>query len=140
MTIERHHGVDEFAPHWSATLKDGTLAVTFEIDTTLTDIPDAPLLELLRSAIATQRGEMVELRIIVSGQAHRASYSTNATIRTVIAQAIDATFNVGRKAEDWELRDADGQLIDHALTLGAALANFQHSDPFWLSPCVGWGS
>lgn len=129
---------DEFAPHWSAILqKDGTLAVTFEIETTFTDLPDVALLELLRAAIVAQRGHSVTLKLIVSGQEHVAEFSEAATIRTVIAQTIDATHNVGRRAEEWELRDADGRLIEHALTLGAALFNFPRHDPLWLSPRAG---
>lgn len=131
---------DEFAPHWSAILNHGTLSVTFEIDTTLKDLPDLPLIELLRAAIVVQRGETAALRLIVSGQEHHAEYSAAATVRTVIAQTIDATFNVGRRAEDWELRDSEGANIDHGLTLGAALSNFPKHDPLWLSPRAGWGA
>lgn len=130
--------IDEFAPHWSALYSEGTLTVTFEIDTDLADIPDVPLIDLLRRAVSQQRGEMVSLCIIVNGQEYRTLHSTAATVRTVVADAIAETFNVGRDVEDWELRDADGRLIDHALTLGAALSNFPNSDPLWLSLRAGY--
>lgn len=132
---------DEFAPHWSALLsKDKTLTVTFEIETTLTDIPDVGLVDLLRAGILAQRSKLVPLQIIVNGQEHDAKYPLKATIRTVIAQAIDASRNIGREVDDWELRDADGAYISPDLTLGAALANFPNSKPLWLSLRAGWGA
>jgi hypothetical protein len=141
MTTRLSPGVDEFAPHWSSILKDGTLSVTFEIETTLTDVPDMPLIDLLRAALLAQRwGRTVPVRMVVNGIEHRGDYPVNVTVETVIAQAVKETLNVGRPPQDWELRDRDGHRIDNALTLEAALSNFPNHDPLWLSLRAGWGS
>lgn len=133
--------VDEFAPHWSSILKDGTLTVTFEIETTLTDMPDAPLIDLLRAAILNQRwGRTFSLRIIVNGVEHRGDYPANVTVQTVIAQATRETHNIARDPQEWELRDAEGRQIDSGLMLDAALSNFPKSDPLWLSLRAGGGA
>lgn len=132
---------DEFAPHWSALLsKDGTLAVTFEIETTLIDIPDVGLVDLLRAGILAQRSKSVPLKIIVNGQEHRATYPLKATIRTIIADVTVTTRNISREVVDWEMRDAEGAYISPDLTLGAALANFPNHKPLWLTLRAGWGA
>ena len=131
---------DEFAPHWSAVLNDGTLSVTFEIATTLTEIPDVGLVDMLRAAVIAQRGEMIPLRMIVAGVEYRTEYNTAAHVLTVIADVLAKNRYVVRDLAEWELRDNDGHMIDHGLTIGAAMANYPNHDPLWLSPRAGYGA
>ena len=137
---------DEFAPHWSAILNDGTLSVTFELATTLTEIPEAGLVDVLRAAIIAQRGETISLRMIVAGHECRTECSTAADVGTVITDVLVKTGYIAktgyamRDLADWELRDDGGHMIDHGLTIGAAVANYPNHDPLWLSPRAGYGA
>lgn len=47
----------------------------------------------------------------VEGNAH-------APLRTLVPKALELTGNVGQPVENWELRDAEGQLLDLAKKVG----------------------
>lgn len=130
---------DEFAPHWSAQLSKGTLTVTFEIRTTLADIPDVGLVDLLREAVANQRTrQMADWRVVVSGEEVRTRVGLKTLVRTHIALLLLKTRNI-RDVSEWELCDNDGRLIDQSLTVNAMFANYP-CDRYWLSPRVGIGA
>jgi Protein of Unknown function (DUF2604) len=53
----------------------------------------------------------VELAIIVNGQPVIIEANRNAPIHTVIPKALEASGTIGQPPENWELRDASGELL-----------------------------
>lgn len=56
--------------------------------------------------------EHIEIAIVVNGQPTVVSANPNSPLRTVIPKALEATGNTGQPPENWELRDANGTLLD----------------------------
>ncbi|MDP9470647.1 MAG: DUF2604 domain-containing protein [Chloroflexota bacterium] len=54
------------------------------------------------------------LRIIVNGNPVAVDANVNAPLRTVVPKALELGQVVGQPAENWELRDAAGNLLDLA--------------------------
>jgi hypothetical protein len=54
----------------------------------------------------------IEIAIIVNGQPTEVTANLNSPLSTVIPKALEATGNTGQPPENWELRDADGTLLD----------------------------
>jgi Protein of Unknown function (DUF2604) len=54
----------------------------------------------------------LELAIIVNGQSVVVEANENAPLHTVIPKALEASGNIGQPPENWELRDANGELLD----------------------------
>ncbi len=54
------------------------------------------------------------LRIIVNGNPVAVDANMNAPLRTVVPKALELGQVVGQPAENWELRDAAGNLLDLA--------------------------
>lgn len=52
------------------------------------------------------------LTVVVNGQPTEVEANENAPIRTVIPKALGKSGNTGRPPEDWQLTDADGNLLD----------------------------
>jgi hypothetical protein len=55
---------------------------------------------------------VVVLTVIVNGKPTEVSANVNAPLQTVIVQALEQTGNQGQPPEQWELRDAAGQILD----------------------------
>ena len=53
----------------------------------------------------------LELEIVVNGRPTLVRANRRAPLHTVIPHALQQTGNVGQPPEDWELRDAGGQLL-----------------------------
>ena len=58
------------------------------------------------------------LSIIVNGQPIDVEANDNAPLHSVIGRALEATGNTGQPPENWELRDAQGNLLDLAKKIG----------------------
>lgn len=54
----------------------------------------------------------VQLAVIVNGQPTVVEANVNAPLETVIPRALEQTGNTGQPPENWELRDAQGTLLD----------------------------
>lgn len=53
-----------------------------------------------------------QLALIVNGQATVVEANINAPLHTIIPRALEQTGNTGQPPENWELRDAQGTLLD----------------------------
>ena len=54
----------------------------------------------------------VQIAVIVNGQPTVVEANVNAPLETVIPRALEQTGNTGQPPENWELRDAQGTLLD----------------------------
>ena len=54
----------------------------------------------------------LRLSIIVNGQPNDVEANQNAPLRSVVGRALEATGNTGQPPENWEMRDAQGNLLD----------------------------
>lgn len=54
----------------------------------------------------------VSLTVVVNGQATVVDALDDAPLGTIIPNALHQTANSGQPAENWELRDAEGNLLD----------------------------
>ena len=53
-----------------------------------------------------------QLTIIVNGVAVEVERNENAPLQSAIGKALELSGNVGQPVENWELRDANGNLLD----------------------------
>ncbi len=54
----------------------------------------------------------IEITIIVNGQPIPVKVNVHAPIRVAVLQALQGSGNSGQPIENWELRDASGQIIE----------------------------
>lgn len=54
----------------------------------------------------------IEIVVVVNGQPVVVDANLNAPLRTVIPKALEASGNSGQPPTNWELRSADGELLD----------------------------
>lgn len=54
----------------------------------------------------------LELVVVANGQPVVIEANANAPIHTIIPKALEASGNIGQPPENWELRDAGGELLD----------------------------
>jgi len=54
----------------------------------------------------------LQLAVIVNGQPTVVEANSNAPLHSIIGRALQQTGNSGQPAENWELRDAVGVLLD----------------------------
>jgi hypothetical protein len=59
------------------------------------------------------------LTIVVNGVPAIVERNANAPLLSVVEKALHETGNVGQPIENWELRDANGQVLDLARTIGS---------------------
>jgi Protein of Unknown function (DUF2604) len=64
--------------------------------------------------------QSIELTIVVSGQPERVHTNVHQKLAEVVREALNLSGNHGQPPSDWELRTADGVLLDQSLTVGAA--------------------
>ena len=60
----------------------------------------------------------IPLTVVVNGQPTVLDVVENAALGTIIPDALRQTENTGQPPENWELRDADGNLLDLDKTIG----------------------
>lgn len=56
----------------------------------------------------------IAIVVVVNGEPTTVEANPNAPLHTIIPKALAATGNVGQPPENWELRDAAGDLLDTA--------------------------
>ena len=61
----------------------------------------------------------IQLAVIVNGQATVVEANLNAPLGTIIPRALEQTGNTGQPPENWELRDAQGTLLDTSQKIGS---------------------
>jgi hypothetical protein len=73
-------------------------------------------------------GNQIDIIVVVNGQPVTIKANLNAPLRTVVNHALKESGNSGQPAENWELRDAGGQVLDlnkkvedYGITAGAKL-------------------
>ena len=54
----------------------------------------------------------IQLAVIVNGQPTVVEANMNAPLHTIIPRALEQTGNTGQPPDNWELRDAQGTLLD----------------------------
>ena len=54
----------------------------------------------------------IDLTVVVNGEPTVVSVLDSVTLGTIIPEALQQTGNTGQPTENWELRDADGNLLD----------------------------
>jgi len=62
--------------------------------------------------------QLINLEVIVNGQATTVEANLNAPLHTIIGRALAQTNNTGQPIENWELRNAAGDLLDLQAKLG----------------------
>ncbi len=62
--------------------------------------------------------EQIELEIIVNGQATKVEANVSAPLHSVIGRALEQTSNSGQPPENWEMRNAAGDLLDLGAKIG----------------------
>lgn len=61
----------------------------------------------------------IQIAVIVNGQATVVEANLNAPLGTIIPRALEQTGNTGQPPENWELRDAQGTLLDTSKEIGS---------------------
>jgi hypothetical protein len=64
--------------------------------------------------------EKIALTVVVNGSPTLVEANPNAELRSIIGRALEQTGNIGQSDNNWELRDAAGQVLD----LGAKISSF----------------
>lgn len=77
------------------------------------------------------------LSVVVNGVLTEVEVNENAPLRTVIPIALQQTENTGQPIENWELRDADGNILDLNKKIGDY--NFSEETKLFLSLKAGIG-
>jgi hypothetical protein len=54
----------------------------------------------------------IAIVVVVNGEPTTVEANPNTPLHTIIPRALAATGNVGQPPENWELRDADGNVVD----------------------------
>ena len=60
----------------------------------------------------------IEITIIVNGQPVPIKINVSELIRVAVKEALERSENTGQPYENWELRDASGQIIDFDKKIG----------------------
>jgi hypothetical protein len=79
--------------------------------------------------------EKLELAVIVNGQPTMVAASPNAPLHTIIEPALHQTGNSGQPASAWELRDANGVILD----ADRKIKEFPPGERFFLNLRAGVG-
>jgi hypothetical protein len=62
--------------------------------------------------MAHEHPHSVDLTVIVNGQTTVVKTSSEAKLGSIIPEALEQTGNSGQPPSNWELRDADGKVLD----------------------------
>lgn len=79
----------------------------------------------------------IELKIVVNGQPVDVEANLQAPLRTAIQEALRKSGNTGQPVENWELRDAGGQILDPTRKIGEF--NFPAGTTLFLNLKAGVG-
>jgi uncharacterized protein DUF2604 len=79
----------------------------------------------------------IDLVIVVNGQPLPLEVNLNEPLQAVVNEALARTGNSGQPAQNWELRDASGSILD--LTRRVGEFHFQEQTKLFLSLKAGVG-
>ena len=79
----------------------------------------------------------ITVKVIVSGQPTSVTVNRHQKVENLVREALNQTGNKGQPPADWELRTADGALIDQGLTIETA--GIIDGMTLYLSPRAGAG-
>ena len=79
----------------------------------------------------------LNLDVVVSGQPTALKTNVHQTVEHLVHEALTRSGNEGQPASAWELRRADGALVDQALTIEAS--GIAEGMTLYLSPRAGAG-
>jgi len=79
----------------------------------------------------------ITVKVIVSGQPTSVTVNRHQKVEHLVREALNQTGNKGQPPADWELRTADGALIEQNLTIDAA--GIVDGMTLYLSPRAGAG-
>jgi hypothetical protein len=79
----------------------------------------------------------IDLNVVVNGQPVLIKANIQAPLRTVIEHALQQTGNSGQPIDNWELRDAGGQVLDPTRKISEF--NFAPGTSLFLSLKAGVG-
>jgi hypothetical protein len=70
--------------------------------------------------ISEQGGEMdqIDLLVVVNGTPALVHARKGTHLRKVVEEALDETKNIGQPADRWQLRNAEGLLLEQSKTVG----------------------
>jgi hypothetical protein len=81
--------------------------------------------------------QSIELTVVVSGQPVRLKVNVGQTLEHLVHEALQKSGNKGQPPSEWELRTADGTLLNQSLTVGAV--GLKDGATLFLSPKTGAG-
>lgn len=67
----------------------------------------------------TGMANKIALVVVVNGTPTVVEANLNAQLRSIIGKALEQTDNTGQPAENWELRDGAGQILDLSAKIGS---------------------
>ena len=79
----------------------------------------------------------ITLSVIVSGQPVGIKANLHQSIEHLVKESLQQSGNKGQPPADWELRTADGRLLEQSVTFGAA--GLVEGMTLYLSPRAGAG-
>ncbi len=79
----------------------------------------------------------IQLAVVVNGQVTVVDANVNSPLHTIVPRALDQTGNTGQPPENWELRDAQGTLLDTSKEISAF--NFPPDTRLFLNLKAGVG-
>ena len=79
----------------------------------------------------------ISITVVVNGQPTVVDAFDDAPLGTIVSDALRQTANSGQPPENWELRDADGNLLDLNKKIGDY--GFQEKTRLFLNPRAGVG-
>ncbi len=83
------------------------------------------------------QSESILVHVVVSGQPTAVKANIHQTVEHLVKEALKESGNKGQAPSEWELRTADGTLIDQSLAIGAA--GIVNGTTLFLSPRAGAG-
>lgn len=69
-----------------------------------------------------RHGDRVLVKVVVTGQPTEIEARREQTLGSLVGQALEQTGNVGQPADNWEMKDLEGNVLDLNRTIGSLCA------------------
>lgn len=83
------------------------------------------------------KNENLDVTVVVSGQSTTIRVNLHQSVEQLVKEALKESGNKGQPPDQWELRTADGTLVDQGLSIGSA--GIVAGTTLFLSPRAGVG-
>ena len=83
------------------------------------------------------KNENLDVIVVVSGQSTTIRVNPHQSVEQLVKEALKESGNKGQPPDQWELRTADGTLVDQGLNIGSA--GIVSGTTLFLSPRAGVG-